>query len=304
MNQLTAQRITPSWMHHAEGPCWSRQWGGLAWVDMLAGDVMTFTPQDQPRRQHVGHVAACVRPRRGGGQVVAVERGVVLLDAAGTVEREVSLWQSPDIRMNEGGVAPDGSFYAGSMAYDQAEGAATLYRVAPDLSWEPVLEGVSVSNGIAWSPDGALAYYNDTAAHEVSVLDWSASGGLRNRRTFVVPVPDEHAAAAAADPGEQYGADGVPVNPDGLTVDSEGAVWVALNGAGQVHRYLPDGTLDTVVAVGARQSTACTLGGEDLRTLYITTSRENLPDDVQPAAGSLYAVRVAVPGQVTAAFGG
>ena len=79
---------------------------------------------------------------------------------------------------------------------------------------------------------------------------------------------------------------------------------VAGHGAGQVHRYLPDGTLDTVVTVGAKQTTACALGGEDLRTLYITTSRENLPDHVQPTAGSLYAVRVAVPGQVTAAFGG
>ena len=94
------------------------------------------------------------------------------------------------------------------------------------------------------------------------------------------------------------------MSPDGLTVDSEGAVWVALYVAGQVHRYLPDGALDTVVAVGATQTTACTLGSEDLRTLYITTSREDLPDDVQPTAGSLYSVRVSVPGQVTQAFGG
>ena len=304
MNQLTAQRITPSWMHHAEGPCWSRTWGGLAWVDMLAGDVMTFTPEDQPRRQHVGDVAACVRPRAGGGQIVAVERGIVLTDATGTVEREIGLWDTPDIRMNEGGVAPDGSFYVGSMAYDQAEGSATLYRVATDLTWEPVLKGVSISNGIAWSPDGTLAYYNDTPTHEVSVFDWSAEGGLRNRRTFVAPVLDEHAAAAATDPEETYEPGSVSVSPDGLTVDSEGAAWVALNGAGQVHRHLPDGTLDTVVSVVAVSLKKNALGGEDLRTLYITTSRENLPDHVQPTAGSLYAVRVAVPGQVTAAFGG
>ncbi|MDO4918906.1 SMP-30/gluconolactonase/LRE family protein [Kocuria sp.] len=304
MNQLTARRITPSWVYHGEGPCWSREWSGLAWMDMLAGDVLTFTPEDEPRRQHVGAVAGCMYPRTGGGRIVAVERGVLVMDAEGVVEREITLWESPDIRMNEGGVAPDGSFYVGSMAYDQAEGAATLYRVAPDLSWEPVLEGVSISNGIAWSPDGTLAYYNDTPTHEVSVFDWSAERGLENRRTFVAPVLDEHAAAEAVDPGEQYVPGSVGVSPDGLAVDSEGAVWVALNGAGQIHRYLPDGTLDTVVTVGVKQTTACALGGEDLRTLYITTSRENLPDDAQPTAGSLYAVRVAVPGQVTAAFGG
>ncbi|GAA2521731.1 MULTISPECIES: SMP-30/gluconolactonase/LRE family protein [Kocuria] len=304
MKKLTAQRITPSWTYHGEGPCWSAEWGGLAWVDMLAGDVMTFGPLDEPRRQDVGAVAACVRPRETGGQIIAVERGVVLTDREGTFQREVTLWDTPDVRMNEGGVAPDGSFYVGSMAYDQAEGEATLYRVAPDLDWEPVLENVTISNGIAWSPDGALAYYNDTPSHEVVVFDWFPEAGLQNRRSFVRPVVDDDAAAAATDPGEQYEPGSVTANPDGLTVDSEGAVWTALNGSGQVHRYLPDGTLDTVVSVGAKQVTACTLGGEDLRTLYITTSRENLPADVQPTAGSLYSVRVAVPGQVTRAFAG
>ena len=258
MKKLTAQRITPSWTYHGEGPCWSAEWGGLAWVDMLAGDVMTFGPQDEPRRQDVGAVAACVRPRETGGQIIAVERGVVLTDHEGTFVREVTLWDTPDIRMNEGGVAPDGT----------------------------------------------LAYYNDTPAHEIVVFDWSPEAGLQNRRSFVRPVVDDDAAAAATDPGEQYEPGGVTANPDGLTVDSEGAVWTALNGAGQVHHYLPDGTLDAVVSVGAKQVTACALGGEDLRTLYITTSRENLPADVQPTAGSLYSVRVAVPGQVTRAFAG
>ena len=304
MKQLSAQRLTPSWMYHGEGPCWSPRWGGLAWVDMLAGDVLTFGPDDRPRRRHVGPVAACVRPRQGGGQIVAVERGVILTDDQGTVEREVDLWDSPQIRMNEGGVAPDGTFYVGSMAYDKTPGAATLYRVRPDLTWEVVLPHVTISNGIAWSPDGALAYYNDTATGEISVFDWSAETGLHNRRRFVAPRVDDTAAAAAVDPGEDYEPGSAPAHPDGLTVDSQGAVWTALNGAGQVQRYLPDGSLDTVVAVGATQVSACTLGGEDLRTLYITTSRENLPEDVQPTAGSLYAVRVETPGQPTAEFRG
>lgn len=304
MNRLSAQRLTPSWVYHGEGPCWSPEWGGLAWVDMLAGDILTFGRDEQPRRQHVGSVAACVRPRVNGGQIIAVERGVLLTDAAGHPEREITLWESPEIRMNEGGIAPDGTFYIGSMAYDQSEGSATLYLVSPDLTWEPVLENVTISNGIAWSPDGSLAYYNDTPTGEVSVFDWSAADGLHNRRTFVKPVVDDDAAAGAWDGDEEYEPGSVSANPDGLTVDSEGAVWTALNGAGQVHRYLPDGTLDTVVSVGAKQTTACTLGGQDLRTLYITTSRENLPNDVQPTAGSLYSVRVAIPGLPTARFAG
>ena len=285
--RLRAERITDSVTYHGEGPCWSETWGGLRWVDMLAGDVLSFGEGGEVLRQHVGDVVACVRPRATGGAVLAVERGVALEDPDGTVHPAVLLWETEDIRMNEGGAAPDGSFYVGSMAYDQAEGAATLYRVRPDLTWETVLPDVTVSNGIAWSPDGTRAYYDDTATGKVDVFDWTRAEGLTGRRTFVVPALD----------------DGEP-RPDGLTVDSEGAVWVALNGAGQVHRYTAAGELDTVVEVGARQTTACALGGDDLRTLYITTSREGLDADEDPTAGSLYAVGVDVPGLPVLPFTG
>jgi sugar lactone lactonase YvrE len=287
VRRLSAERITGSVAHHAEGPCWSGSWGGLRWVDMLAGDVLSLGEDGQVLRKHVADVVACVRPRATGGAVLAVEKGVALEDPDGAVHPAELLWQDPGIRMNEGGTAPDGCFWVGSMAYDQSAGAATLYRVHPDLTWEAVLEGVTVSNGIAWSPDGARAYYDDTPTGKVDVFDWTEAGGLANRRTFVVPrleVGDVH--------------------PDGLTVDSEGAVWVALHGAGQVHRYTADGELDTVVEVGARQTTACCLGGEDLRTLYVTTSRENLDADEDPAAGSLFAVRVDVPGLPVLPFEG
>lgn len=285
--RLTAERLTDSVAHHAEGPCWSPSWGGLRWVDMTAGDVLSFGAEGEVLRTHVDDVVACVRPRATGGAVLAVERGLALEDPDGAVGPPELLWSSPQLRMNEGGVAPDGSLYVGSMAYDQAEGAATLYRVRPDLTWEEVLPGVTVSNGIAWSPDGALAYYNDTPTGKVDVFDWSEAAGLTNRRTFVVPQPEE---------GDVY--------PDGLTVDSAGAVWVALYGAGQVHRYTASGELDSVVEVGARQSTACCLGGDDLRTLYITTSRENLAPDEDLAAGSLFSVRVDVPGLPVLPFAG
>lgn len=287
VHRLTAERITDSVTHHGEGPCWSGSWGGLRWVDMIAGDVLSFGADGRVLRRHVGDVAACVRPRATGGAIMAVERGVALEDPDGVVHPAELMWESPDLRMNEGGVAPDGSLYVGSMAYDQTEGAATLYRVHPDLTWEPALEGVTVSNGIAWSPDGTLAYYNDTLTGKVDVFDWSGTGGLADRRTFVVPELEEGEA-----------------NPDGLTVDAEGAVWVALYGAGQVHRYTADGRLDTVVEVDARQTTACCLGGDDLRTLYVTTSRENLDADEEPAAGSLFSVRVDVPGLPVLPFAG
>jgi sugar lactone lactonase YvrE len=287
VRRLRAERITDAVAYHGEGPCWSESWGGLRWVDMLAGDVLSLGEDGGIVRRHVADVVACVRPRATGGAVLAVETGVALEDPDGTVHPPVLFREPGPVRLNEGGAGPDGCFWVGSMAWDQAEGAAALYRVEPDLRWEPVLEGVTISNGIAWSPDGSLAYYNDTPTGKVDVFDWTRDGGLTGRRTFVVPELEEGG-----------------VFPDGLTVDAEGAVWVALHGAGQVHRYTAAGELDTVVEVGARQTTACCLGGTDLRTLYVTTSREGLAADEDPAAGSLFSVRVDVPGLPVLPFAG
>jgi sugar lactone lactonase YvrE len=174
--------------------------------------------------------------------------------------------------MNEGACDPDGRFYGGSMAYDQTPGAASLYRLEPDRSVQVVLEGVTVSNGLDWSPDGSHAYYNDTATHQVAVFDYDRDSGLTRRRVFVETAP---------------------ARPDGLTVDSEGGVWVALSNAGAVRRYAPDGVLEAVLEVAARKVTACTFGGRDLDQLFITTSREGLEPGEDPLAGSLFR---AVPG--------
>ena len=104
-----------------------------------------------------------------------------------------------------------------------------------------MLDGVTISNGLEWSPDGSLAYYDDTATGRVDVFDYDADTGLTGRRPFVELTDGER--------------------PDGLTVDADGGVWVALNGSGVVRRYRPDGVLDGVVEVGAAQVTACTFGG-------------------------------------------
>lgn len=160
------------------------------------------------------------------------------------------------------------------MAYDGRPGGGALYRLDPDLSVHVVLENVTISNGLAWSPDGSLAYYNDTATHRTDVFDYDGESGLTGRRPFV----DLSAEAE---------------NPDGLTVDEEGCVWVAFYGGGAVRRYTPDGALDEVVEVPARQVTACTFGGPGMDELFITTSREGLEPGDDPLAGSLFR---AVPG--------
>jgi sugar lactone lactonase YvrE len=271
--------------YHGEGPVWSENWGGLRWVDMLDGDVLSLGSDGAISRRHVDDVAAVVRPRRGGGAVLGIERGFALEEPDGSLRRLGDLWSGDDIRMNEGGCDPNGRFYCGSMAYDQRPGAGSVYRLDSDGEVMVVLEGVTISNGLDWSPDDSLAYYIDTPTHQVSVFDYDSARGLTGRRTFVEI------------PAEQGG-------PDGLAVDVEGGVWVALFRGSAVHRYTDRGDLDEVVEVGARQVTACCFGGPALDRLYITTSRENLEPADDPLAGSLFTVEPGLAGLPVREFAG
>jgi sugar lactone lactonase YvrE len=278
---MRAEPYTGPEAYHAEGPVWWDGWGGLRWVDMLAGDVLSLAGDGTVERRHVGEVAAALRPRAGGGAVIGVERGFVLEAPDGALHPLGALWDDPGVRMNDGGCDPQGRFLCGSMAYDHRAGAGAVYRLDPDGSVEVVMREVAISNGIDWSPDGAVAYYNDTATGEVSALE----GDLTARRTF---------ARIAAEDGA----------PDGLTVDAEGGVWVALYAGSAVRRYTSSGALDAVVELPVTKPTACTFGGPGLRTLFITTSRENLADDEQPDAGSVFACTPGVAGLPARPFAG
>lgn len=282
--RVRAEQLTDAVTFHGEGPVWWPDGGGLRWVDMLAGDVLSFRDDGSVRRDHVGDVAAALRPRDGGGAVIGVERGFAVAAADGTITTLPPLWSDPGLRMNDGGCDPDGRFWCGSMAYDQAPGAAGMYRLDPDGSARRVFGDVTVSNGLEWSPDGTLAYYDDTATHRVDVFDYDRDAGLTGRRPFVA-----------------LGDDG---SPDGLTVDGEGGVWVALFGSGAVHRYDAEGRLDAVVEVPTPQTTACTLGGPQLDQLFITTSRQGMGPDDDPLAGALFRVDVGVPGRPVRGFAG
>jgi sugar lactone lactonase YvrE len=279
---MVAERVTDTVAYHGEGPVWSKRWGGLRWVDMLAGDVLSLAADGSVERRHVASVVAALRPRRAGGAVLGIERGFALEDAGGTTTRLNELWTDERLRMNEGACDPDGRFYCGSMAYDKQPGAATLYRLDPDHSMHIVLENLTISNGLDWSPDGSLAYYNDTDTGRVDVLDYEPAAGLTGRRPF-------------AETGAR---------PDGLTVDSEGGVWVALSNASAVRRYTADGALDEVVELPVTKVTACTFGGPRLDELFITTSREGLDTGAEPAAGSLFRARPGVTGLPVREFAG
>jgi sugar lactone lactonase YvrE len=279
---MRAEQLTDAVAYHGEGPVWSERWGGLRWVDMLAGDVLTLAADGSVERRHVASVTAALRPRRAGGAVLGVERGFALEDGEGTITRLSELWTDERLRMNEGACDPDGRFYCGSMAYDKRPGAAALYRLDPDRSVKVVLENVTVSNGLDWSPDGSLAYYNDTDTGRVDIFDYEPEAGLSGRRPFVE----------------------TEARPDGLTVDAEGGVWVALSNAGAVRRYTADGALDDVIELPVTKVTACAFGGPRLDELFITTSREGLDTGAEPAAGSLFRALPSVTGLPVREFAG
>jgi sugar lactone lactonase YvrE len=285
------EQLTGPVAFHAEGPVWSPSWGGLRWVDMFAGDVLSMSldgsddTADPIARRHLGAIAAALRPRRAGGAVIAVERGFVLEDADGELDPLPDLWTDAGLRMNEGGCDPDGRFYCGSMAYDKGPGRGTMYRLDVDGTTSVLFGGSTISNGLAWSPDGSMAYYIDSDTRRVDVFDYSAEAGLTDRRTLV-ELPD-----GAGD-------------PDGMTVDAQGHLWVALYAGAAVRRYRPDGILDGVIELPVTNVTACTFAGADLDQLVITTSREGLPEGSQPEAGSLFRSRPGVTGLPVMEFAG
>ncbi|WP_221356261.1 SMP-30/gluconolactonase/LRE family protein [Streptomyces beigongshangae] len=286
-----------------EGPTWDAEGRRLIWIDILGCRVFTYDPVSGRRtvlttEQHVG----AAKPRAGGGLVVNLRDGVGLygpdsLDGPGPDSGSGSGGASPGgegfrwlhheavpgRRANDAAVAPDGSLWAGTMRYDEAPGGGSLSRIAPDGTAETVLDDVTVSNGTGWSPDGRLMYYIDTPTRRIDVFDFDGRRASNRRPLAVV------------DEGDGF--------PDGLTVDAEGCVWVALWGGGAVRRYTPSGALDRVVELPVPRPTACAFGGADLTDLYITNARTGL-EAPHPLAGSLLVVPGAGKGLPLPPFAG
>lgn len=266
-----------------EGPTWDARSGRLLWIDILGARIHTYDPVSGRRSvrttpQHVG----AVKPRAGGGLVLNLRDGVGLLDADDSF-RWLHHEPVPGRRANDAAVAPDGSLWAGTMRYDEAPGGGSLSRVTGDGSVDLVLDDVAVSNGTGWSPDGSLMYYIDSPTRRIDVFD-HADGRVGDRRPF-----------AEIEDGAGF--------PDGLTVDAEGCVWVALWDGSAVRRYTPAGELDRVIELPVPRVTACAFAGPDLTDLYITTARVGLKSPL-PLSGSLLVVPGAGKGLTQPAFAG
>jgi sugar lactone lactonase YvrE len=256
-----------------EGPTWDIGSGSLIWVDILGSAVHRFHPgpgTDEVTSvpQHVG----AAKPRTNGGLVLNLRDGIGLREPGGEL-RWLVYWAREGMRGNDAAVDPSGRLWAGTMRYDTATGGGFLARIEPSGKAAVVLPEVTISNGLGWNPDETRMYYVDTPTDRIDVFDYdAATGEVRDRR------PLAHLTDT----------DG---SPDGLTVDADGCVWVAVNGGGQVRRYTPEGVLDRVIEVPASQVSACCFGGDDLSDLYVTTGREGFSEqdaEEQPLAGCLF----------------
>jgi sugar lactone lactonase YvrE len=283
---IKVEQLTGGDAYHGEGPVWDAAWGGLRWVDMLAGDVLHLDSAGQVERWHVGSVAAVLRPRRSGGLVIAIEDRFVLAEEAnGPLTALPPVFDDPALRFNEGGCDPDGNLFVGTMAYAETPGAGSVYRLGVDHTVDVAMTSVTISNGLAWTADGTTAYYVDSPTSRIDRFDWDTTLGLHNRRPFVSIAPEDGA-------------------PDGLTVDAGGGVWVALYNGQAVRGYGSDGDLMEVVELPVPKVTACTFGGPALDQLFITTSRLGDQGESHPAAGALFVADVGARGLPVLAYGG
>jgi sugar lactone lactonase YvrE len=281
-----AEQFTNPCTFHGEGPFWDAKNDRLLLVDMLAGTVVEVDADGDTRRHKLATVAAAIRARRGGGYVLATENHFMLLGPDLTVQTALPpVFTDPLIRMNDGGCDPQGRFYCGTMAYDEAPGAGTLYRLDPDGSVHVTLREVTISNGLQWNRAGDTVFYADTPTGRVDSFTFDpASGAFTDRRTFT-----------------EISAGGYP---DGMAMDEEDGIWVALWGGSAVHRYDWTGRIDLIVELPVSNVTACAFGGPALQTLFITTSRQGLDEDVQPEAGAVFRYEAGVHGAPQHAFAG
>jgi sugar lactone lactonase YvrE len=270
-----------------EGPTWDREDDCLWWVDIpgalivrtsLDGQTTTWPCPSMP--------GSLARTREGDDVLVALTDGFYRFDIeTGGFDLLAPLAHGPGLMMNDGKCDPAGRFVAGSMTTDGAQRRASLYSLdAGDV--RTLREGLTTSNGLDWSPDGSVMYYVDSPTHRLEAFDYDlATGDLGEGRvvwTF--------------DPGLGQ--------PDGLTIDVEGGVWVVLwgsagyhDGGGMLVRISADGELDAEMRLPTVGTTSCTFGGPDLRTLFVTTSKEFLgPDQQTDLAGALLAFDVGVAG--------
>lgn len=262
-----------------EGPVWDGQQQGIFWVDILNGLIHCYHPLIEAyRRWSVPGMVGAISLCQDGRLIAALQTGFAFVDLeTGVVEPIVDPESHlPDNRFNDGKCDPAGRFWAGTISLSGKTGAGNLYVLDSDLQFTRKLSGVSISNGLAWTPDARTMYYIDTPTQAVAAFDYDpATAEIANLR-IVIEIPEKEGF------------------PDGMTIDTDGKLWIAHWDGWQVARWDPlSGEKLSSIRLPAARITSCIFGGEKLQDLYITTAREGLSAKQlaeQPLAGSLFVI--------------
>ena len=266
-----------------EAPVWHRAQQRLFWVDILQPSIYRFDPQSGVNDScDLGKLVIAVLPYSGGELMAITQDGIELLDFD---TGKLTPFANPEDgvvenRLNDAKVGPGGAIWVGSMRLDASKPSGGLFRITPEGEVERKESGITVSNGLDWSPDKSTFYFVDTVPGMIYAYDSEpGSGNLSNRRVF---------AQIAKNAGR----------PDGLTVDSEGGVWCAIWDGWCLHRYLPNGELERTVEMPVPRPTSVCFGGPDMSTLFVTSARTRLPASTlseAPLSGGLFAF---TPGEI------
>jgi sugar lactone lactonase YvrE len=293
MNSHSATLVLNLRNELGEGALWHARAGRLYWVDIAGQKLHGFDPATgRTLTALVGQSVGTVVPTRRPEVLVALQRQFAFVDLAGgrITPFPVEPVEPEGVRFNDGKCDPAGRFWIGSTALDHAPGAGRLHCLHADLRIETKLSGLTIANGLAWSHDGRTMYFIDSPSGAVDAFDYDVATGLiAFRRAIRRFAPTEGM-------------------PDGMTMDAEGHLWVALWGGNRVVRVdSATGATLAEVAVPTQQVTSCAFGGPDLGTLYITTARIGLSEAQlasQPLAGGLFAARPGVHGVEAFEFAG
>jgi sugar lactone lactonase YvrE len=274
-----------------ESPIWSGDEQALYFVDIHRPAIHRFKPANGdvstwPMAENVGSIGF----RASDGLIAALRRnfaGVNTNDGA-VQPLQSPLFAATDMRFNDGRCDRGGRFWAGTVQESRKAGLAALFRLDAHGNCKNMLDGLTVSNGISWSPDDRVMYLADSWDRSVYAFDFDlAQGSMANRRLFA-KFPD-----------------GAGI-PDGATVDTEGCYWIAHFDGWRISRYTPRGELDRVIEFPVPRPTSCAFGGPDLKTLYVTSASFNLSPEQRAAAplsGRLFALNVQAQGLPEPVFG-
>ena len=274
----------------AEGPHWDAERGRLLWVDILAPALVTTDTRVETRSaKALPSLTGVAIPKATGGYVLGTETGIQALDPDGTLKLLADPEADrPGNRFNDGKCDAKGRLWLGSLAISTEPGQGALWRYDGREAVK-MLDGLDVANGLGWSPDTRVFYFADSRQRVIWAFDFDLEAGtIQNRRVF-------HQFAET---------DGVP---DGLCVDAEGGVWVAMWDGWAVRRFRPDGSPDQQITVPVPRPTSCAFGGADLATLYITTARIRLTAaqlEDAPLSGALLSARPGMHGLPAHVFAG